>query len=197
MPISSEGLSRAIRTASSNAAPVAMSVVAVRIPLQCAWTIPWFTSRVQPKSSALTTSLRTLENGELNAQELPWVRPEILHQAIYLAGGAVQILVERWIHQQLSNGSLAAVDFIEQHIQAAHGGLQLIVQVVALEQFAHRALPLVYSGQHLPHVGDGGSGVFIKRRVLQQFAERSVTLLQAVSQCIHASQRPPQIGVEA
>src|ERR1700682_1418583 len=109
-----------------------MSVVEVRIPLRCAWTIPRFTSRVKPKSSALTTSLRTLENGELDAQELPWVRPEILHQAINFAGGAVQVLIQRRIHQQLPNGSLAVVDFIEQHIQPAHGGLQLIVQIIAL-----------------------------------------------------------------
>ena len=39
-PTSSEGFSLARRTASSNAAPVAISVVAVRMPSRCASTIP-------------------------------------------------------------------------------------------------------------------------------------------------------------
>ena len=40
-------------------ADLAISVVEVRMPWRCASTIPWFTSRVNPKSSALTTSERT------------------------------------------------------------------------------------------------------------------------------------------
>ena len=36
--------------------PFAISVVAVSMPLRCASMIPEFTSRVKPKSSALTTS---------------------------------------------------------------------------------------------------------------------------------------------
>ena len=55
-PISSLGVSRARRTASSNASPLAISVAAVRMPRRCASTIPALTSGVKPKSSALTTS---------------------------------------------------------------------------------------------------------------------------------------------
>src|ERR1700685_4152227 len=147
-----------------------MSVVAVRMPLRCASTIPRFTSRVKPKSSALTTSWRTLENGELDAQELLGIGAEILHQTVDLARGAVEILIERRVHQQLPERSLAVVDLIEQRVQAAHGGLELIVQIVAREQLAGGTLSLVEAREQLPHIGDGGAGVVIKRGVLQELA---------------------------
>ena len=61
-PTSSVGVSRARRTASSKAAPLAISVVAVTMPRRCASTMPSFTSAVNPKSSAFTTScLRALK----------------------------------------------------------------------------------------------------------------------------------------
>ena len=63
-PMSSVGVSRARPRALSKASPFAISVVAVRMPSRCASTMPWFTSPVKPKSSALTTScFRALKTG--------------------------------------------------------------------------------------------------------------------------------------
>src|SRR5579872_2722520 len=143
-----------------------MSVVDVRMPFRCASTIPRFTSRVKPKSSALTTSLRTSEQAELDTQELLGVGAEILHQAVDLAGGAVEILIQRRIYQQLSDSALAVVDFIQQGVQATHSGLELIVQIVALQQLASGALPLVEARKQLPNIGNRSAGVVIERWVL-------------------------------
>src|SRR6476620_7308599 len=142
-PISSAGFSRARPTASSNAAPVAMSVVDVRMPLRWASTIPRFTSRVKPKSSAFTTSLRTSEQAELDAQELLGIGAEVLHQAVDLTCSAVKVLIQRRVHQQLSDGALPIVDLVEKGVQPAHGGLELFVQFVAAEQFAGSAFTLL------------------------------------------------------
>jgi hypothetical protein len=50
------GTARARSTASSNASPLAIRVALVRMPSRCARTIPSFTPRVNPKSSAFRIS---------------------------------------------------------------------------------------------------------------------------------------------
>src|SRR5579863_7585917 len=180
-PISSAGFSRARATASSNAAPVAMSVVAVRMPLRCASTIPRFTSRVKPKSSALTTSLRTSEQAELDAQELLGIGAEIFHQAVDFTRGAVEILIKRRIHQQLPERALAVVDFVQQRVKAAHGGLQLIMQIIAAEQLAGGAFTLLEAGQYSSQISDGGARIVVESGVFHQLADRAIALLDAVS----------------
>src|SRR5437016_2593233 len=158
-PMSKVGFSLASRTASSNAGPVAISVVAVRMPLRCASTIPWLTSRVKPKSSALTISRRTLEQAELDAQELLGIRPEILHQPAHFNHGAIERLIQRRIIEQLRNGSVSGADLVDQCIYAAHGRLELVVKIVALEQLARGALTRVEAGEQLADVRDGASKI--------------------------------------
>src|SRR5580698_4479983 len=102
-PTSSVGFSFASRTASSNAAPQAISVVDVRIPSRCASMIPRFTSGVKPKSSALTIRVRTaqLEEPDLDVQKLLGIGAEILQQALSLPHDATQILRRCRIVQEL------------------------------------------------------------------------------------------------
>src|SRR5579862_7208488 len=145
-----------------------MSVVEVRMPLRCASTMPRFTSRVKPKSSALTTSLRTSEEAELDAQELLGVGAEILHQAVHLARRAVEILVKRRVYQQLPKRSLAIVDLIEQRVQTTDGGLQLIMQIIAAEQLAGGAFTLLEAAQYPSQIANGGARVVVKSGVLHQ-----------------------------
>src|SRR5579883_216088 len=212
-PISSVGFSFASRTASSNASPVAMIVAAVRMPLRCASTIPSFTSRVKPKSSAFTTSLRmkiqpklragTLEQSQFNMQKFLWVRAEILKQPMQLAGGAVERLIKRRIVHQQPDGSLAAVDFIKQRIHPLQRRAQLIMQIAVVHQRADRSLSRIdgvdgplNSRDRFSQIADGGAGVVIHGRVFDQLADRALSLLDSIHQRSHARQSAAQIIVE-
>ncbi len=56
------------------------------------------------------------EYRELDAQELLGVGAEVLHQEVHLARGAVQVIVQLWIHQQLADGPLAGIHLIDHRI---------------------------------------------------------------------------------
>src|SRR5579872_2000392 len=174
-----------------------MSVVEVRMPSRCASTIPRFTSRVKPKSSALTTSLRTSEQAELDAQKLLGVGAEILHQAVNLARGAVEVLIQRRIHQQLPERALPIVNLVEQRVQAANGGLKLIMQIVAAEQLAGGAFALLEAAQYPAQVANGGARVVVKSGVLHQLSDGPIAFLDAVSKIVHATQCAAKVRVKA
>ena len=72
------------------------------------------------------------EQAQLDAQELLRICSKILHQSVQFASGAVQIVVERGVDQQLSNGSLAGINLVENQIEFADGRLYLVAQFVAL-----------------------------------------------------------------
>src|SRR5579863_449027 len=183
-PISSEGFSLASRTASSNATPPAISVVEVRMPSRCASIIPALTSRVKPKSSALTIRVRTgdeaLEQSEFDAQEFFRIGPEIFDQAVGFARKSVQVLEQGRIVEQPRYGSLAVAHLIQQRIQPRHGGLDFIVQLVRRQELAHRALPRLNSRQQLVHVAEDLAEVVVGGGILRQLTERPLAAVDPV-----------------
>src|SRR2546429_473062 len=138
-PISSEGVSRASRRASSKASPFAISVVAVRMPSWCASTIPRFTSRVKPKSSALTTSnLRLLkttfsEYRQPDGEKFLRIGVHFLDQRLDLLRSAAHRIVQLRIHQKLPKRALAGVDLVHGAVQLRHQLIQTPVQHIVLQ----------------------------------------------------------------
>ncbi len=99
--------------------PFAISVVDVRTPLRCASTIPAFTSRVNPKSSALMISRFKLRRSaaEWSRTSSDWLGS--LQSVMQLAHGAVGFVIELRIHEQLADRALAGVHLVDGRVDSS------------------------------------------------------------------------------
>ena len=91
-------------------------------------------------------------------QELLGIAPKILHQAVQLAGCAVQIVVKLSVDEQLADCALSGVNFIDDQVNARHGFVQLIGQIVTLEQLAGRSLTRIQVGNDFVQYDDQTRG---------------------------------------
>src|SRR3954452_21225733 len=95
------------------------------MPSRCASTIPWLTSGVKPKSSALTTScFRAIKTPSKQRQpdgeEFLGICPHIFRQALELARRASQRFVQLRVHQELAERPLAGVDLVDRAVELRH-----------------------------------------------------------------------------
>ena len=132
----------------------------MRMPWRCASTMPAFTSRVKPKSSAFTIRRmrRTFAVGRTpfrTGRQLGCVRNffgflwDVRQQAVQFAGDSGHRIVQLRIHHQLADGSLARIDLVDGDVDLLRDQGQLLADLFVLQQFAGCAFARVQIVQHL------------------------------------------------
>ena len=154
--------------------PLAISVVAVRMPPRCASTIPAFTSGVKPKSSAFTTSC---------FRAIKTATSRIVRNFLGLARmsfasdwnsrvAPVKRVVQLRVHHQLPQRALAGVDLVDGAVELGDQLVQPLVQRVVLQQLARRALARIEVRQQAANLREGRLRLVVQRGILQQFSRR-------------------------
>src|SRR5581483_8789182 len=138
----------------------------------------------------------TSEDRQLDAQELLWIGPEILHQQVQLARGAVQIVVQLLIYQELANSALAGIYLVDNRVDFRNSRLELVAQVFALEQLSGRAFAGVEVVDNLVHALGGILQLVIKRRILEELAGRALPVLKLLQHVVNTPQRSAEIIVQ-
>ena len=140
--MSSVGVSRARRTASSKASPLAIRVVAVRMPLAMRLHDALVDVRSETEIVGVDDELfaRGQNSMQPDREELLGIGPHVLGQRLEFARRAGERVVQLRVHHQLPQRALSGVDLVDGAVELGHQFVQPLVQHVVLEQLARRAL---------------------------------------------------------
>src|ERR1700693_3490027 len=103
--------------------------------------------RLPHTAGSTRATLESSKDGELDAQILLWILPEVGNQDPQISRERGQIVVELGVVDQLGHAPLAAAQLVGDFFEAGRGVPQIVIKLVVVGQLAERSFPRAHIGE--------------------------------------------------